>query len=222
MSNLRDARVLNLLFSTTILAVGVAIYWFWPPAFWEPTDHDYLPFVLHGFEFWLIQWVLWIASYGLLQNKSPDVRTILTIIDLNTVLGLGLCLALGMGKDFAGTRPLINLTIIFGLLVGWNFLFSTSALETNASRYIQTLWLLPSMTLSLVSLVGWAFFSWKRYGNIALPFACVSILYAFVQQPSYSLIFLGRDRGEADNQWLTCLAYLKLLLGVTFYSFILR
>jgi len=214
MSKFRDVRVLNLLFSAAILIFGVMIYWFW-----EPNHHFSPPYLLYGFEFWLIQWVLWVATYGLMQNKSSDIRSILSTIVLHTVLALGICLALGMGEGFYGPRTLINLVIIFGLLVSWNFLFGTWAMEKDATEAIQTLWLLPSMTVSLGSLVAWGIISVQRFGLHAVLFAVVCFGYTVLQMPSYTLLFLPKNRQTVDTPWLMSLAYGKLLLGLTFYSF---
>jgi hypothetical protein len=200
-SILSDPRKLNLVFAAVLLAVGLAIYWIWHPR--RFTEHSFLE---RAFEFWVLKWMLFSVTYGLL-TANTDARFVLASVDLNSIMGIGFAFALWKGDSYDERRTLMNLIFLFGLLISWNFV--------GHPLTSPRVWIMPSMTVAFVALLAMGAVVLARYGMIAIAFLAVSIAYVLLQMPGYHVLFVGG--GNSDQELVKWLAFGKVLYGVTFY-----
>ena len=191
---------LNLLLSALAAVGGLAIYWLWRPRIFQ--DH---PFAESAFEFWILRWMLVVITWGLVA-ASIDTRFVLAALDLNTVLGLGLVLALWKGDSYAARPGLVNLVFCYGLLLSWNFV-------VNPLIGSGKVWLYPSRTASLLVIALMAYVVVERCGSQAIMFVLASGLYLFLQLPSYDSIFLN-----GHPQLVQWLGFAKLFYSGLFYT----
>jgi hypothetical protein len=198
---LSDPRKLNLVFSGVLLAIGLAVYWIWRPR----RFHEHL-FIERAFEFWVLKWMLFSVTYGLL-TVNTDLRFVLAAVDLNSMMGIGFIIALWKGDSYDERHTFMNLVFLCGLLFSWNFI-SYPLASAKA-------WVAPSMTVSLLTFLGMAGVVWARHGPTAIAFVLTTLAYLLMQMPGYEILFV--DRGNAGEELLKWLAFGKLLHGATFY-----
>lgn len=206
---LADPRFLNLLFSSLVLVVGLGIYWFLSPAVFKQE-----PFTERAFEFWILKWLAYLMTWGLLQ-KSTDQRWVLTIVDLNNVLTIGFFLVFFWGAQYSDKKILLNLVFFFGLLFSWNFVTSGWLASMNRTDLWITWGIAPSMICATGSLALMAYVFARRYGVAGAGFTAVSLGYLVLQLPAYRIIFAG-DAGR--SYFLVWLAFGKLVYAVSFYG----
>ncbi len=205
---LYNAGLVNLFCALAVLLAGAAIYWlFKPEAF---NEH---PFYQRAFVFWLIQWFMLIVTWAT-YTGAPS-RQVLACIDLYVASMLGFFWTYAEADDFEWPRALRNLVGIYGFLLLWNLLIGTTALNKPADSHWRWLWILPSETMSALSLFLIAVIFLYRYGFPAIPLACIVIpIYAFLQRPTYSAMFVEKRSAG----WTLALAAGKLCYGLLFYT----
>jgi len=159
-----------------------------------------------AFEFWVLKWMLFSVTFGLLSAHT-DPRFILATVDLNSVMGVGFVIALWKGDSYDERRTLVNLLFLFGLLLSWNFV----AQPLTPAK----VWIMPSMTVALVALLAMAAGVLARFGHIAIAFCAASIAYVLLQMPGYHVLFLAG--GTSDQELVKWLAFGKVVYGATFY-----
>jgi len=205
-----DPATLNLVFSSSVLIVGLIVYWFLHPK----TFREY-SFTERGFEFWQFKWLAFVIIWGLIKGPS-DLRWALAASDLNSMFALGFVFAFFGGSKYSERRTVVNLLFLFGLLFSWNFCFAAQTPPEGGHRNLAWWWIAPSMAVSALALFGMAIAALVRYRNKAILFFVCTVLYIILQMPSYEILFLGRQRDKMSLVWL---AFSKLLCGLSFYSF---
>ena len=203
-----NAGRVNLFCALAILLAGGLIYWVARPKIF--TEH---PFSQRAFVFWLIQWFLLIVTWATYAGQPS--RQVLATIDLYVAAVLGFFWTYAEAETFQWPRTVRNLTGVYGLLLLWNLLIGTEALNRPSNSYWRWLWVLPSETMSALSLLLIAVVFLYRYGSPAIPLACVVIpVYAFLQRPIYTAMFIEpRSAG-----WTLALAIGKICYGLLFYT----
>jgi hypothetical protein len=199
---LKDPKVLNLLFASVVLVAGLALYWFHPEIFHQHT------FTEKAFEFWVMKWMLFVVTWGLL-TAGTDLRFVLAALDLNSVIGLGLVIALWKGDSYDERHTIVNLMFLFGLLFSWNFL-ARSLIGPGM------VWIFPSMTTSLIYISSLAIVIAARYRSAGILFVIASVGYLLLQLPTYRVVFIDNVKG--DPELVKWLAFAKLLYGTLFYG----
>lgn len=194
-----DPRMLNLVFSSALLLAGLGVHWIWHPRRFH--EHSFLE---RAFEFWVLKWLLFVVTYGLL-TVNTDLRFVLAAIDLNTTIGIGFIIAVWKGDAYDAGHTKVNLLFLFGLLFAWNFVgFPLGG----------KLWILPSMTFALVTLLGTGVAVFARFGMPAISFVVVTVVYGLLQMPGYQALFIDK---KSDQELINWLAFAKLLYGGIFY-----
>jgi hypothetical protein len=199
---IKDPKIFNLVISGIVLLVGLLIYWFHPAVF-----HEHL-FVEKSFEFWVLKWMAYVMTWGLLTAQA-DLRFILALNDLNSVIGLGFVVALWQGDSYDERHTIVNLLFLFGLLFSWNFI-------ARPLMVPGMVWIFPSMTTSFVFISGMGFVVAARYGKSSLGFVIVTALYIILQLPAYQVVFLGSV--TTDPELVRLLAFGKALYASLFYA----
>jgi len=199
---LKDPRILNLLFSAVVMVIGLVAYWFRPDIFRQHA------FAERAFEFWVLKWMLFVMTWGLLTSGT-DLRFALAALDLNTVVGFGLVVALWKGDSYDERHTIVNLVFLFGLLFSWNFL-------TRSLIGVVIAWLYPSMTASFVYIAAMAVVIVARYRSAGVLFAIASAAYLLLQLPTYQIVFLSQM--QPDPELVKWLAFAKVVYGVLFYG----
>jgi len=179
----------------------LAVYWVWHPR----RFHEHR-FIERAFEFWVLKWMLFSVTYGLL-TVNTDLRFVLAAVDLNSMMGIGFVVALWKGDSYDERHTFMNLLFLFGLLFSWNFVSFPLA--------SAKVWIVPSMTVSLLALLAMAAVVLARHGAIAIAFVLASFGYVLMQMPGYEILFV--DRGQSDQELIKWLAFGKLVYGATFY-----
>jgi hypothetical protein len=201
---------MNLVFSAVLLVVGLSIYWFWRP----PTFQDHR-FTERAFEFWILKWMLFCVTFGLL-SRGTDLRFVLASVDLTSVMGIGFAIALWKGDSYDERHTFMNLLFLFGLLFSWNFVSCPLSTSNSPNPWIYPMvWIMPSMTVALLAVFAMGAVIVARHGKIAITFLVVSIAYLVLQMPTYQTLFV--TKGNPDPELLTWLAFGKVLYGATFY-----
>jgi hypothetical protein len=206
---LADPRFLNLLFSGLILLVGLVFYWFLSPTLFKSAA-----FTERAYEFWLLKWLTYLMTWGLLE-KTTDQRWVLAVVDFNNILTIGFFLAFFWGAEYANKKITINLTFLFGLLFSWNFVVSAYLGSINKSGLWITWGIGPSMVAATGSLALVAYVYVRRYGRAGIAFAVASLAYLILQLPAYRMIF---NSNVSKSDWLTWLAFGKLFYALAFYA----
>ena len=199
---LKDPKQLNLFFSAVVLVIGLVSYWIHPVVF-----HQHR-FMETAFEFWVLKWMAFVMTWGLL-TATTDLRFPLAAIDLTSVISFGFAIAFWSGDAYDERHTVVNLVFLFGLLFSWNFV-AHSILGAGRA------WIFPSMTMSLVCICAMATVVLLRYHATGIMFALVSAAYLILQMPTYELIFLGRI--NTDPEIIRWLAFTKFLYGGLFYA----
>lgn len=200
--SLKDPKNLNLVFSALIFVSGLVAYWFRPKVFRQHA------FAEKAFEFWVLKWMLFVTTWALLLSGT-HLRFALATLDLNTVVGFGLMVALWKGDSYDERHTIVNLIFLFGLLFSWNFVTSTVV-------GFGKLWIYPSMTASLLYIFSLSVVVVARYRSAGIVFAAVSVAYLLLQLPTYQIVFITRT--QADPELVKWLAFAKLLYGFLFYA----
>jgi hypothetical protein len=199
---LKVPQNLNLLFSTLILLLGLAVYWYHPGIFHAHT------FVERSFEFWVLKWMGFVITWGLVTT-STDLRFALAATDLNSVCGIGMVVALWRGDEYDERHTLTNMVFLFGLLFAWNF--SSQVLLGPGKA-----WIYPSMTMSVIVISAMAVAVVARYGTPGIAFAVISLIYLLLQLPTYQVIYITTSHPDAELvKWL---AFAKVLYATVFYG----
>lgn len=211
---LSDPRFLNLLFSSAILISGLIIYWFFSPTLFKT-----VPFAERAFEVWLLKWLLYLMTWGLLA-KGADPRWTLATVDVNNVLTIGFFLIFLWGADYSQKKLWLNLTFCFGLLFSWNFVSYSWAFGLGKAEWWATWGIKPSMVAATGAIALMAIVYVWRYRHAGLAFALVSIAYVILQLPAYNIIFPSPNasRTTSNSDWLLWLAFAKLLYAMSFYT----
>src|SRR2546425_12904951 len=177
MGVLKQPQKLNLLISAAILLSGLLIHWLWHPP--DVREHR---FVEKAFEFWILKWMLFVVTWGLL-TANTDLRFVLAGYNLNSVVGIGLVAAMWKGDAYNERHTIIDLIFLFGLLFSWNFVIHPLI---GAGK----LWLFPSMMTSCIFIASIGYVIFARYGSSAITFLVVSVAYLFLQLPTYLIVYL--------------------------------
>jgi hypothetical protein len=151
--------------------------------------------------------MFYVVTWGLF-SANTDLRFVLAANDFNTIVGLGIVVALWKGDSYDERHTLANLLFLFGLLFSWNFV------SLSLGFSVKT-WIFPSMTLSLVFISSAAVVVCVRFRSVAaIAFAVVSAVYLLMQLPSYQIVFA---KTNADPELLKLLGLAKLAYGGSFF-----
>jgi len=207
---LENAGTINLSCAVAVLLAGGIIYWFVRPKVFRAH-----PFANHAFTFWLIQWFMLIVTWAAYSSSGSHKVVILATIDLYGVATLGFFWVYLEAAHFRWAETVRNIVGVYGLLLVWNIVVGPLAMGKPAGSHWRWVWILPSESISALSLflVAWVFL--RRYKGPAIPLSCVVIpLYIFLQRPTYYSIFVG----TIPAGWVLALAVWKLVYGLLFYT----
>lgn len=210
---LENAGRLNLAWSLLILLAGAAVFWLVNPKLFQ--EH---PYTKRAFVFWLFQWFMLIVIWKLYVLGSHASCALLACIDLYAIAGLGFYWAYRKANNFDWQGTVKTLGGIYGALLLWNLLVGTLAEHHNSAydKLWHWAWILPSETASAFVLILTAAIFLLRFGPPAVPIACVALpIYAFLQRPTYSAMFIGE---KSDPGWVLALGCGKLVYGLLFYT----
>ena len=204
--------ILNLAAALLVLTPAVVIEWCY-----RPKQFIERPYTEVAFMFWALHWFtlasLWSARYVLGRHSIG----VLAVVDLHVVAAFGFYWSFAKSTEFRGVATVRNLVAIYGALLAWNIAAGTFIEQHPGPEWQRQIWILPSEAISTLSigLIGWAF--WKRYGRRALPIYGLAIpVYAILQQPTYSSIFVEAVPDDLGS--IAGLALAKLMFGLVFYS----
>jgi hypothetical protein len=206
------AGILNLIGSLAVFLPALIILWYC-----SPKQFDEHPYVHVAFVFWTLQWFTLLGVWAAYYNLKERSIGVLAIDDLYVVAALGFLLCYKKSSEFEWMQAARNLAGVYAVLLLWNLLVGSFA-KSSEKSYLLWLWVLPSLVVSESILGIMALVFWKRHGNRALPLAGVVILYAFLQVPTYSTLFIERPGMGDDAGWMVVLAVAKLMYGMLFFT----
>ncbi|HVF60994.1 MAG TPA: hypothetical protein VNJ70_14400 [Thermoanaerobaculia bacterium] len=201
----RQADALNLV-AATVVAISALILWHRKPDTRAPLL------------FWMLQWFVVASLYVLRWATSPPQPVELVLVDLQSILVLGFCIAFYSGTSFrAGYAAVLLVALAFFLVLIDVGLFGLASDSAPGSR-LRYFWVGPSACLaSLVFFASGVLFL-LRFGWRGAWFTVASVLYAVFQWPVY-ISFLVKQAPVEVERWLFPLVLGKVILGGLFYMY---
>lgn len=206
------AGILNLIGSLVVFLPALIIVWYCHPRQFEERPYTHL-----AFAFWTLQWFALLSVWAAYYNLKGRSIGVLATDDLYVVAALGFLLCYKDAGEFQWMKSARNLVALYAVLLLWNLLVG-SFFKHSENHYLSWLWVLPSLIVSEGVMGMMALVFWKRHGARALPLVGIVIpLYAFLQVPTYSTLFIEPGTGD-DAGWMVILALAKLMYGMLFYT----
>jgi hypothetical protein len=203
------AGILNLIASVLVVLPAAFILWRSSARLFQQYRFTYYAFV-----FWTLQWFVAICVWAVYRSNGSQSIAVLAVVDLFVVSTVGFFWAYQKAETFELETAAKKLALLYGCLLLWNVVIGSFA---DDQERLRQLWILPSETVSVLGMAMVAVTFWQRYGIRALPLSGIVIpVYAFLQRPTYSSLFL--EKVPDDAIWMFALAAAKLMYGLVFYT----
>lgn len=174
-------------------------------------------FAVHAFGFWILQWVTFLFLYICLSFVPGSPPSWLpALVDLQSVFALGFCAAFLHGDDYEPGPVWIALLIVFAIFAAVDIGFGLKAVGQPAGSSWRYAWIATSEVFSATVLVMQGAVFVLRYGAIAYWLLVANVLYASLQRPIYSGVFVTLT---PHPRWFLLAAVGKLLTAALFYLF---
>jgi hypothetical protein len=207
------AGILNLFAALAVFVPALVVVWHC-----HPRQFAERPYTQVAFVFWTLQWFALLSVWAAYYNLKGRSIGVLATDDLYVVAALGFVLCYKNGNEFQWMQAARTLAGVYAVLLLWNLLVG-SFCKNSANQYLLWIWVLPSLVVSEAVMGAMALVFWKRHGIRALSLSGIVIpLYAFLQVPTYSTLFVEQPGMGDDGGWIVILALAKLMYGMLFYT----